>query len=214
MMKKMRTLALVAATVFWLAAAAPAAGQDYGDCLDCHGDKYLETRAGRSAYVDEAVFRASAHGAAGLACTDCHTALKGEESGPHIYPLRAAECASCHPAETASYKASFHGKAAAFGRSRAARCTSCHGLHDIKPFTDSASRTYPANLAKTCGSCHPGAGTHVARGKIHVLAARKDSPGAYIVRVFYSIVIAGLMAAFLVFIGSDLFRRGRNREKR
>ena len=201
------------AAILWLVAAFPAAAQDYSDCLDCHGDKYLETRAGRSAYVDKGMLQASAHGAVSLSCVDCHDSLKGGGSGPHVHPLPPARCAGCHEPEIASYEASFHGKAARFGKPDAPRCASCHGIHDVKLSADPASRTHPANLVKTCRSCHRGASAGVTRGKIHVLSARRDSPGTFVVRIFYTIAIVGFMAACLLHIGADLFRRGRKRRR-
>lgn len=35
-------------------------------------------------------------------------------------------------------------------------CADCHGRHDIKPHTDTASRVYRTRIPETCGSCHVG----------------------------------------------------------
>jgi hypothetical protein len=35
-----------------------------------------------------------------------------------------------------------------------ATCVSCHGVHDIKSTSDPAARTYPTQVAETCGGCH------------------------------------------------------------
>jgi len=40
-----------------------------------------------------------------------------------------------------------------------ANCASCHGVHNILPSSDPRSSVNAANLAKTCGVCHAGAGS-------------------------------------------------------
>jgi cytochrome b subunit of formate dehydrogenase len=62
---------------------------------------------------------------------------------------------------------SFHGLSMQLGSLKAANCASCHGAHDILPSNDPRSSVHSANLAKTCGQCHPGVSAQVARGQIH-----------------------------------------------
>ncbi len=64
-------------------------------CLLCHGKKDFRAKdqAGkeRSLYVDEAIFRGSAHGK--LSCVDCH--LDTMEL-PHGKRLKQVNCGACH----------------------------------------------------------------------------------------------------------------------
>jgi cytochrome b subunit of formate dehydrogenase len=53
-----------------------------------------------------------------------------------------------------SYEESVHGRAVIAGNAGAAVCTECHGVHDIRPPTDSDSSIFKFNVPKTCGKCH------------------------------------------------------------
>ena len=115
--------------------------------------------------VAKAAFEASVHGVAGVACVDCHQDLAKTSDFPHPEKLAPVDCASCHASQVADYQKSVHaverGKSKA---SKAATCTDCHGVHDIRPSKDPASRTNHFNLPTTCLRCHanigvvPGAG--------------------------------------------------------
>jgi cytochrome b subunit of formate dehydrogenase len=165
-------------------------------------------------------FSASVHGQAvrkGIPdapiCTDCH----GEHSIlPHTHPASQVHrshiretCERCHgdlrlsrrfglPADrVVSFEASFHGLAEKAGNQSVANCASCHGIHDILPSSDPRSSIYPANLPKTCGHCHPGAGQRFSLGPIHFLEGGKEPPGIRWARNIYLLIIPltiGLMA--------------------
>lgn len=102
-------------------------------------------------------------------CTDCHAAhgiTRASETGFALGIIN--ECGRCHDSEDGregklgtwyqSYLESYHGQAANLGSTLAARCSDCHGTHDIKSVDDPGSRVHEARLAETCGVCHPGAG--------------------------------------------------------
>jgi hypothetical protein len=74
-----------------------------------------------------------------------------------------------------------HGIAIGYGYEAAANCTSCHGIHDIRPASDPRSKVNPANLAKTCGQekCHPGMPEKISRSRIHIAASKKESSPLY-----------------------------------
>ncbi len=127
------------------------------DCLECHQDPTL-TRSIRGQNVlltpvNAETFEASVHGA--LNCTDCHSSVT---ELVHESPLPPAQCADCHADETAVYEKSIHGVSHALGASRAARCSDCHGTHDILPVSDHRSPVYKLNLPKTCATCHSNPG--------------------------------------------------------
>jgi hypothetical protein len=161
--------------------AAPAAAQDppgssptSDDCLFCHGEPSLTRSDGAPVAVDAAQLAESIHGQLGLACVDCHADLAGTEL-PHPSELAPAQCASCHDAAVATADVGAHAAARAAGDPRAPTCASCHGIHDIKPRTDQASRTYHLNLAQTCGQCHGGASAVTGTPGGDVLGAFRDS---------------------------------------
>jgi cytochrome b subunit of formate dehydrogenase len=148
-----------------------------GVCGTCH-DKVL------------AEYRESVHGkavaegiVAAPVCSSCHgehMILGPSKGASPVSPSHIPEtCGRCHgdvrlterfglPQMTiASYEKSVHGLALKAGSETVANCASCHGVHRILPSSDPRSTIYPENLAKTCGKCHPGAGTRFAIGHIH-----------------------------------------------
>ena len=163
-------------------------------------------------------------------CTDCHSEhdiRSPEDLDSGVYATKvAAVCSRCHDNESLArqyglltsrlktFSASYHGTASKFGEVKVANCSSCHGHHDIRPSSDPHSSINPANLAATCGTCHPGAGDNFSKGKIHVVSEKTENRWAYTVKIVYIVVIAGLISVFLAFIVADLYRRLRMRWKR
>jgi predicted CXXCH cytochrome family protein len=160
-------------------------------------------------------------------CTDCHSEhdIRSPESlDSGVYATRvAAVCARCHDDERLArqyglltsrlktYASSYHGMASKSGETRVANCSSCHGHHDVRPSSDPRSSVNAANMAATCGACHPGAGANFAKGRIHVVSERTENRLAYTVKIVYLVVIGGLISVFLAFIAADLYRRLRGR---
>ena len=140
---------LLAPAVFAASAAAPAPGND--DCLACHDDATLTASDGRSIAVAQKAFADSIHGP--MACTDCHADLAHAEF-PHAEKLAKVDCSSCHADAVAAYGKGVHAEARQAGNVSAAKCTDCHGVHDIRSSGDKTSPTYPLNLPNMCGKCH------------------------------------------------------------
>ncbi len=101
-------------------------------------------------------------------CTDCHAAHTITRAAtPSFMSGVANECGDCHDRpemlsgrQTSfyqTYRASYHGQVTQLGSTAAARCSSCHGAHDILPMDDSNSRLYGENLIQTCRTCHESA---------------------------------------------------------
>jgi nitrate/TMAO reductase-like tetraheme cytochrome c subunit len=105
-------------------------------------------------------------------CTDCHgthdiLGAKDPASRTNHANIEAT-CARCHGNEALVTKAklpggniggkfhdSIHGKAlTGAAQGSAPTCNNCHGSHNIRPKSDTASRTNRANVPDTCGSCH------------------------------------------------------------
>ena len=148
-------------------------------CGQCHTDiakTYLESVHGQ----------AMNNGVAGApVCVDCHgehliLAPKEPASLVNASRVSLATCGRCHsderlalrynlPADRVpSFADSYHGLAMRGGSQSVANCASCHGVHNILRSADARSTVNPANLAKTCGACHVGAGDHFAIGPVHV----------------------------------------------
>jgi len=75
--------------------------------------------------------------------------------------MNAWHCANNLPTDRVpSFADSYHGLAMRGGSQIVANCASCHGVHNIFPSKDARSTVNAANLSKTCGNCHAGAGDH------------------------------------------------------
>jgi predicted CXXCH cytochrome family protein len=146
---------------------APA--QDAASCLECHALPDQEIPFGngdrRSVTLDARNWEASAHGAAGLDCTACHTehgeyphpAVK-DESHREYALVRNQACAACHEDQVEKFADGVHFAMLQSGNRKAAVCTDCHDPHAGKRLTDPAGGTLlpEARLAvpRTCARCH------------------------------------------------------------
>ena len=182
-----------------------------------------------------AQYRESVHGVAAArgvrdapVCTDCHGEHRILGPGDKSSPIFASNiprqtCERCHgdarlaakyglPAESvASFEDSFHGLALRGGKTDVANCASCHGVHGIFAASDPRSLVNPANLAATCGTCHPGAGTRFAIGPVHVRAtAATPTRVEHWIRLIYLWLI-GLVVGFMALhVAVDLVVKARH----
>jgi cytochrome b subunit of formate dehydrogenase len=178
-------------------------------------------------------FAASVHGEAAShgvreapVCTDCHgehRILSPDEKGSPVYAsnipkmtcgrchgdLRVAEKFGIQTDAVRSYEDSYHGLASRSGRVTVANCASCHGVHDIQPSSNPSSHVNPANLAETCGACHPGAGERFAIGSVHVLPTDRDNAVVYWVRRVYLSLIWLTIGGMVLHNLLDLYRKMR-----
>jgi hypothetical protein len=160
-------------------------------------------------------------------CIGCHSehAIRGpKDPASPVAPTHVAKtCSHCHEneklakeygiaaARLSTFTGSYHGAASRFGDATVANCASCHGAHDIRPSSDPKSSINAANLARTCGKCHPQAGQNFATGKIHVRDLPEDNYWAWLVKRIYLSLIWSVIGGFVVLILVDLWWRARNR---
>ena len=159
-------------------------------CTDCHGEHRILTRTEPNSPV-------SAGNVSGETCGRCHA------------DTRMSERFGLSPDKVPAFQDSFHGLALRAGQLTAANCASCHGVHDIRPSSDPRSHVHKTNLPATCGKCHPGAGTHVALGPVHV-SATANFPILFGIRLIYLWVI-GLTIGFMTVHNTlDLIHKSRH----
>ena len=170
-------------------------------CGNCHHEALVQ-------YKDSIHGRAVAAGVTEApTCTDCHgehniLAPGNPESPVYVTHVAGITCSRCHgdtrlearfnlpPDRVTSYESSYHGLASKAGSQSVANCASCHGVHDILPSSDPRSTIARANLAATCGKCHPDAGKTFALGPVHVVSsAAAANPWLRYVRLFYLFTI-------------------------
>ena len=104
-------------------------------------------------------------------CTACHGGPHqilpaNDPSSPVNHARIPTTCATCHAQKFVmeregvstqpyySYEESVHGKAVVAGSSKAAVCTDCHGVHEIRTASDSKSSIFKFNVPETCAKCH------------------------------------------------------------
>ena len=151
-------------------------------------------------------------------CTDCHGIHSIKAHTDPNSPVAAqnvglATCARCHEGMRLSqefgvegrrettYLASYHGLASRGGSQVVANCASCHGTHSIFPSSDPRSTINHANLARTCGQCHPGVTEKFTAAKVHVdapLSADVGSKAVRWIRRFYLSMIFAVIGGMLL----------------
>jgi formate dehydrogenase gamma subunit len=190
-------------------------------CGKCHQQAFNQ-------YKDSIHGRAVAAGVtAAPTCADCHgehniLAPGNPQSPVYVTNIAAATCSRCHgdtqlearfslPLDrVTSYENSYHGLAAKAGSQTVANCASCHGVHDILPSSDPRSSIAKANLAATCGKCHPDAGKTFALGPVHVIPnAAAANPWLRYVRLFYLFTIPATLGFMICHNLLDWLRKLR-----
>jgi len=155
-------------------------------CAKCHGNESKQ-------YATSIHGKAIARGVSSApVCTDCHgihSIKKPSDPNSTVSSANISNvtCANCHEGvklsnefgiqgrRSSTYLASYHGMASKMGSTVAANCASCHTAHNILPSDDPKSSVNHANLAHTCGQCHPGANDNFIKGKVHLDAQAAGS---------------------------------------
>src|SRR5262249_34194136 len=116
------------------------------------------------------------------------------------------------PADRArTFADSFHGLAIRGGGAiEVANCASCHGSHDIKASSDPTSSVNRANLAVTCGKCHPGANWRFAVGSVHVAAEEARQPVLYWIATLYVGLIVVVVGGMVLHNLLDFLKKARH----
>jgi cytochrome b subunit of formate dehydrogenase len=187
-------------------------------CATCHAEI-------AKAYAASVHGKAMARGVTGApVCTDCHgehTILAPSEPGSLVNPARVSSvtCGRCHgderlaarfdlPAQNVkTYQDSFHGLASRAGSKTVANCASCHGIHNILPSSDPNSTINIKNLARTCGTCHPGAGKNFAIGPVHAASMGGEQTSVKWIRMAYLALIPLTLGFMLLHNGLDFFSK-------
>jgi nitrate/TMAO reductase-like tetraheme cytochrome c subunit len=146
------------------------------DCSSCHADPV-------AAYAKSIHAGARQAGNTKAAtCVDCHgkhDIRSSKDAASPTYPLNLPNtCGRCHGDPKiikdggirigdvfAKYHDSIHGKALEkSGLLVSAKCTDCHGNHEIRKSSDPQSGVYRTNIPATCGRCHGGIQSLYAAG--------------------------------------------------
>ncbi len=176
-------------------------------------------------------YKGSIHGSAFMAgnndapvCTNCHgehriLAPKDPNSPTSKLHVSAQVCSPCHnsvrlnekfglAAERGkSFDDSYHGLATKAGSVEVANCASCHGFHDIRKSSDPKSRVNKANLAITCGKCHPGANENFTKGSVHIIVSAKENDLLYYITSAYIVLIVLTIGGMFIHNALDFVKK-------
>ncbi|MCA9727156.1 MAG: cytochrome c3 family protein [Candidatus Eisenbacteria bacterium] len=88
-------------------------------------------------------------------CATCHSShtIKQVEGDAFLNEV-TNQCGSCHEELAETYLETMHGKAYVLGYTKAAKCSDCHGAHDIRAVDDPASTVGFRHIVDTCKKCH------------------------------------------------------------
>lgn len=101
-------------------------------------------------------------------CTDCHSAHQIQRVEVEAWKLGVVrECGTCHLQRMKTYRDTFHGHVTSLGSVVGARCSDCHGSHNIFPAADPRSSIHRKNIVATCRKCHPQATPSFAKYYAH-----------------------------------------------
>ncbi len=191
-------------------------------CAKCHGTiekEYAESIHGKSAL--------SGNKEAPV-CTNCHGEHNILAPSNPISPTAAQNvseqvCSPCHNSvilnekyniagnRLQTFDASYHGLAIRSGNMQVANCASCHGVHNIKPSSDSTSTISKSNLAVTCGKCHPGANRRFTIGSVHVATEKKEEPLLYWISYIYILLISTIIGGMILHNLIDFYRKSKRK---
>ncbi len=133
-------------------------------------------------------------------CIDCHTAHTIAEVERRDFRLIIAkQCGNCHGHYSETYLETYHGRASLLkGGEKTAKCSDCHGAHDIQPADNPKSHINTDNIVETCSQCHPKASLSFTTYLPH--ANHKDREHyPYLFYTFWA--MTGLLVSTFAFFG-------------
>jgi hypothetical protein len=131
-------------------------------------------------------------------CADCHTAHGIAATNTSDWQLQiVAECGTCHEQSLRTFRDTFHGKVTELGFTRVARCSDCHGAHDVLPASNPLSTISAQGRVATCQKCHAGANANFAQYDPHADPhdTRRNPALAYASR-FMQVLLGGVFLFF------------------
>jgi len=175
------------------AAALKKGNLDSAGCTSCHGEHDIKGHKDPASPVNKANL-------AQQVCAECHASVRLTRR----YGLASDTFKT--------FSDSFHGLAVRGGAVEVVNCASCHGDHAIKSQNDPTSTVHKANLAKTCGECHPGANTRFAVGAVHASETQREtSPWLYWIANFYVALIIAVVGGMVVHNLLDFLQKTRHK---
>lgn len=179
-------------------------------CAECHDGIQAQFMRGSHGKALEA------GSAAGPVCSDCHSAHQIQRADAGTWRLDTInECGTCHIDMIRTYRDTFHGQVTALGFQRVAKCSDCHGAHEVHPKSDPRSMVSKERVLETCQTCHEGATAGFAEYDPHADRNNKErNPELYWASRFMHWLLIGVFGFFGVHALLWLPRSAAERRRR
>jgi hypothetical protein len=180
-------------------------------CSTCH-PKEFETYS-NSIHGKELMGRRNSQAAT---CFDCHLEHLTPDTGDDQWKLALIkECGTCHAEQMKSYRKTYHGKVTALGYATMAKCSDCHGSHDILRIDNPESTLSQTNILKTCRKCHPAATAGFTKFYAHAEESNRTKyPVLYYTFIFMTALLISVFTFFLIHTFLWAYRSLRERMQR
>jgi len=135
-------------------------------------------------------------------CIDCHQAHTiSRVSSNDFRSIISQECGNCHAYQSETYAETYHGRAGLLsGGAKTAKCSDCHGSHNIMPAASPKSTINQANIIKTCCKCYSRATAGFTSYLAHATHSKEDKAKyPYLYYSFWS--MTGLLVGVFLFFG-------------
>jgi len=160
-------------------------------CGNCHKGIYNEYKASDHAYRDGDVKYPT--------CETCHTAHNMSEVHQDKFMSEiTVQCGKCHTKLAETYLDTYHGKVYQLGYMQAARCSDCHGAHNILNRHNPKSSIAPQNIVATCQKCHADANKKFTGYLTHATHSNK-SEFPWLFYTFWA--MTSLLVSVFIFFG-------------
>jgi nitrate/TMAO reductase-like tetraheme cytochrome c subunit len=163
-------------------------------CAGCHAAEYetYSTSIHGTEFIKKGNLRAAV-------CPDCHEEHLIPEPGERKWKLwLISECGSCHRKQLDTYHDTYHGRVTELGFTTVAKCSDCHGAHDILAPNNPNSTLSKVKILSTCRKCHPRATENFTKYYAHPdKHNRKKYPQLYYTNLFMVILLTGVFCFFI-----------------
>jgi len=163
-------------------------------CSQCHPEEYRAYKKSIHAVALEVNLNFKAP-----TCFDCHLEHLIPPTGNDAWKLSLIkQCGTCHQEQINTYRKTYHGKVTKLGYASMAKCSDCHGSHEILAVTDDNSPLAQNQILSTCKKCHAGATQGFTKFYAHAEEGdRRRYPIMFYTFVFMTTLLISVFAFFL-----------------
>ncbi len=162
-------------------------------CGNCHKGIYNDYIASDHAY------KATEGDLKFPTCQTCHSAHQITEVDQDEFMSEITmQCGKCHGDLAETYLETYHGKVYQLGYMEAARCSDCHGAHNILKMDNPNSSIGARNIVQTCRKCHEDANMKFTGYLTHATHYNK-SKFPWLYYTFWA--MTGLLVSVFLFFG-------------